>query len=836
MLSMSSICGIITFFVCITGAMPRTRKLALILTESGATLLLFFDRLAYIYRGDESYVGWWMVRISNFLVFELTLLICLGFNLYLTDMLTRECGLSKRPTRTKVVSALVFVGMVMVVINVFTGIYYTFDETNHYQRADGFVICFGIPLISLVIMLSLLLQYGKRIKPAMMRVPLFLFTTLPILASILQFFAYGLSLTNMTLVGNDIILYVFVVLDMNAAKKAKEVAENENRAKSAFLANMSHEIRTPINAVLGMNEMILRESTDESILEYSTNISNAGHTLLGLINDILDFSKIEAGKMEIIPVDYDISSVINDLVNMIRTKADDKGLELKLDFDEKMPKFLHGDEVRIKQIVTNILTNAVKYTEKGSVTFRVGYEKTEGESESVDLLFSVQDTGIGIKSEDMDKLFSKFDRIEEKRNRNVEGTGLGMSITQKLLDMMGSHLEVESVYGEGSVFSFKLRQEVVKWDPLGDYETSYHNAFAARPVYKEKFIAPNAKVLVVDDNPMNLLVFKNLLKQTRVKIDMAEDGDTGLNMTRKNKYDIIFMDHLMPGKDGIETLRELKKETRNINIDTPVICLTANAISGARDQYISAGFNDYLTKPIDPDRLEGMIKDLLPEGLTENPGDADEQANTEEKKTGLKGKIPRKLAPLNEIGVIDVSAGIKNNGSEESYITILKVFYESCENRLNELNSSYESENFQDYTIRVHALKSSLRIIGAEGLGEKAQELENAGREEDFEFIRAHHEWLVSECTGLKEALSKIFVSEKADENKPVATLSLIYEVIGEVHIAAERLDCNGIENALSKLDDYAVPEPHGELIASLNKLADSFDYDGILALLENDN
>ena len=620
MLSLSSICGVITFFVCISGSLPKKRKTALTITEAGAMLLLIFDRHAYLCRGDTSELGWWMVRICNFSVFALTLAIVWGFNLYLSDLFTREGGLPSAPRRLKTVNYMLAVGELLVVANLFAGFYYTFDATNHYQRAALFPICYAIPLLALLLQLSAIIQFGRPIG-WMMRLPLLLFTIVPLFVSILQFFAYGLSLTNMSIVGMVILLYVFVLLDMNAAKEAKEEAEYENQAKSHFLANMSHEIRTPINAVLGMNEMVLRESDDPNILMYSENIKTAGNTLLGLINDILDFSKIEAGKMEIIPVDYDLSVVLNDLVNMIQTRAESKGLQLKLDFDETMPKFLSGDEVRIKQVITNILTNAVKYTEKGSVTFRLGCERIPDEPESVYLNVSIQDTGIGIKPEDMEKLFSKFVRIEEKRNRSIEGTGLGMNITKGLLEMMDSRLEVESVYGEGSTFSFRLRQKVVKWDALGNYETSYRASVAGRKKYKEKFTAPDAAVLVVDDTAMNLTVFKSLLKRTGVQIDTAASGDDGLALARGKKYDIIFLDHMMPEKDGVETLQELRAEADNPNLQTPTICLTANAISGAREQYLAAGFDDYRTKPIDSGKLEEMLVRYLPEEKLKAPAE-----------------------------------------------------------------------------------------------------------------------------------------------------------------------------------------------------------------------
>ena len=408
-----------------------------------------------------------------------------------------------------------------------------------------------------------------------------------------------------------------IVVKRMSDRREKAIAISEravaaNEAKSSFLSNMSHEIRTPINAILGMNEMILRESTESSTLTYSQNIKTAGNTLLGIVNDILDFSKIEEGKMNIVPVDYDLFVTLKDLVNMIRVKLDAKNLKLILDFDNNTPRHLHGDEIRIKQIITNILTNSAKYTERGSVTFRVSYEKKPSEPDSVMLNVSVKDTGIGIKPADMDKLFSKFDRIEENRNRNIEGTGLGMSITKELLEMMGSSLHVSSVYGAGSEFSFTIKQTVVSWEPLGNFEEAQKKSKEEVKEYKQKFEAPDANILVVDDNNMNLLVFTRLLKQTKVKIDTAKSGDEAISMIFKKKYDIIFLDHMMPEKDGVQVLRELKEGPVNPNMETPYICLTANAITGARDDYIKAGFDDYLAKPVNPKELEEMLFCHLP--------------------------------------------------------------------------------------------------------------------------------------------------------------------------------------------------------------------------------
>jgi signal transduction histidine kinase/CheY-like chemotaxis protein/HPt (histidine-containing phosphotransfer) domain-containing protein len=606
-----------------------------------------------------------------------------------------------------------------------------------------------------------------------------------------------------------------------------ETAAAANEAKSTFLSNMSHEIRTPINAVLGMNEMILRESREPNVIEYAENIHTAGSTLLGLINDILDFSKIEAGKMEIIPVDYDLSSVFNDLVNMIHTRADAKGLELLLDFDQETPKLLYGDEIRIKQVITNILTNAVKYTEKGSVTFSVKFERVPDDPDSVLLCVAVKDTGIGIKPEDMEKLFSKFERIEEKRNRNVEGTGLGMTITLNLLEKMGSSLQVESTYGVGSTFSFKLRQRVNKWEPLGDYKASYQELLKGHKKYREKFTAPEALVLMVDDNPMNLTVFKSLIKQTKVQVDTANDGDEGLLLAKEKKYDIIFLDHMMPGKDGIETLHELKKQESGPNRNTPVICLTANAISGAREQYIEAGFNDYLTKPIDTDKLEEMLLTYLPQ---EKMQEAGEEVMVQENE-----EIPESLAPLQGAEWLDMRIGIKNSGSVEAYLPLLKIFYESIDETEQAIEGFYAERNIKDYTIKVHALKSSARIIGAQEFGEEAQLLENAGKAENREYIRAHHEGFIETYRGFKAQLAAVFANEQtaAEDEKPEADAVLMESVYEEMREAAEEMDCDRLEEIFTEMEDYRIPDGEVELYKKLKQAVDHFDYEGILTLLD---
>lgn len=549
---------------------------------------------------------------------------------------------------------------------------------------------------------------------------------------------------------------VCFVYDLTKEKNMLEEVVRANEAKSQFLANMSHEIRTPINGILGMDSVLLKECHDENLREYAKNIQSAGQSLLSIINDILDISKIESGKMEILTIRYQLFSVLNDCYNLTKIKLQNKPVSIIMQINEKLPSWLYGDEVRIRQIINNFLSNAVKYTKEGNITFELDFE--EKTDEQILLVITVRDTGIGIKEEDLGKLFESFTRIEEKRNRNIEGTGLGLNLTKNLVNLMGGEVFAESTYGKGSCFTAKIPQKIADAKPMGDFGKRYQQYLSTSDDDKLSFLAPDAKILVVDDVTMNLKVVEGLLKATKIQIDTAVSGSECLECVKTTPYQMIFLDHMMPEMDGLETLEHMKNLADNPNAQTPVIMLTANAIVGAKEEYIEAGFTDYLTKPIRETELLEMILKYLPEELVcENGGQGIEKSqdaqDMEQPEAGGEGAEP--LQRLEQLEGLDVKTGLTYCMNEEDfYIEMLQEFLQA--DKASQLKHFLAEEDWDNYRTTVHALKSTSLTIGAAHLSGEAKALEMAAKEGNMDYIRSHHDGVMDEYKELTDHLKEI--------------------------------------------------------------------------------
>ncbi len=614
---------------------------------------------------------------------------------------------------------------------------------------------------------------------------------------------------------------------LELAKAAMQQARRASSAKSEFLANMSHEIRTPINAVLGMNEMIIRESTSDRITTYARNVESAGKNLLSIINDILDFSKIEAGKMEIAESDYKLSSVLNDVTNMIVFKARQKDLKFNVKVNENLPDGLYGDEVRVRQVITNVLNNAVKYTHEGSVSLSVNGERVDDENgiANINLVFRIQDTGIGIREEDIGKLFKKFERIDLVQNNTVEGTGLGLSITQNLLALMDGRIEVESEYGKGSTFTIYLPQKIISSEPIGNFHDKFERYVHTMRAYQESFKAPDAHILVVDDTDMNLTVIEGLLSKTDINLDTASGGAEALTLTKEKRYDLILMDQRMPHMDGTETMKRIREQSDGMNVDTPVICLTADAVSGARNKYLEEGFTDYLSKPVEGPTLEAaLIKYLPSEKIIVQEKSASESGNESKEKSELEEFYSRTEG-------LNYESAIRSCSNEAILTKTLQQFYNSIQNNLRDIETFLNENDIKNYTIKVHALKSSARLIGADELSGQAAYLEDCGNNNDTDSIRDLTPELLMNYKAYIERLSPLY---KKNDDAEMITPEKLHEAYEALKEFASMFDSDSIDGIIAMLRDYRIPENESERFNKIAQCADGADWSGLEEALKN--
>lgn len=716
---------------------------------------------------------------------------------------------------------------ILCLINIRAGFIFTFKD-GFYAHGPLVLIAQGYSLAMVILALVLLFAVKKTFTNRQFY-PLVVYSPIIVTGSLVQTFVVPKVLL-VFFVADLAAFIIFLFLETPDYQKLQKTlvqlsdAEHEavkaNNAKSDFLSQMSHEIRTPINAVLGMNEMIIRETTEPAIRNYADDVKAAGSSLLSIINDILDFSKIEAGKLSLIPENYHLSALINDLNVIIRPRAESKGLDFNISVDKELCEELRGDDTRIRQVILNLLTNAVKYTEEGAVTLSFERNNDFKEEGKTAITVHVKDTGIGIREEDMDILFSPFDRIEEGRNRDIEGSGLGMSIVKSLLSMMGSKLSVDSKYGKGSDFYFTIVSDVVGPELIGDFEERIRRKKKKRS--EAQFTAEKAKLLVVDDTPVNIVVFTNLLKRTHASIDSANSGKEACEKADLKKYDIIFMDHRMPGMDGTETMLRIK-QSDGPNKTTPIVVLTATAISGMREKFLEYGFDDYLSKPVDPQKLEMMVKRYLPETLIV-------EGEVEEEENALDSSF---LVRLRDIKGLDVSAGIKNCGDAAAYETAIRLFAANGFDNLRGIRRTVEEGDIKNFTIRIHSLKTAARIVGAVRLSIVAGRLEGCGDRSDDAGIELGAPGLLKSYEELINSIEELRKDTEEDYQgrKPI-TASEFSDACEALRECAMSFDFESVDNIIDEIRKYSLSETDAAFITEISRGSMAADSDGIIAKL----
>lgn len=573
--------------------------------------------------------------------------------------------------------------------------------------------------------------------------------------------------------------------------------EDANRAKTNFVSNMSHEIRTPMNSIVGITEILLRSRHSPKEQEYLLNIQSSGRVLLTIINDVLDCSKMEAGKMQLFDEPYDTCSLFHDLRISMENRIGHFGLELIYDIDQDIPCKLKGDMGRIRQVIINLVNNAIKYTEKGSVRFSVHVRQKN--TDKVMLYYEVADTGIGIRKEDQKILFDAFQRVEMDRNRYVEGTGLGLTISQNLVNMMGGVIEVESEYGKGSRFFFTIEQTIIDPTPVSAVNYNGQKDNVTEKEAECLFIAPEAHILLVDDNELNLVVAKELLKPLRMQIDTAENGLQAVKMVRGSQYDLVLMDHMMPVMDGIEAAKAIRALPEDKYQKLPIIALTANAMVDARKEFLNAGMNGFVAKPIDFARICNQLKLWLPKDLVRDV------PKEEAKKLLADDLSDREIQPEDPQMGFSFEEGVKHCGSKAALMKTIRIFYRTIDSKANKIEQCLKEGLISDYVIEIHALKSSALLIGAVPLSEAAKELEDYGKQGKTEVLEEKTPDVLTMYRDLKNILRPY--AEKEEDAKKEFSDGEWITALQQIHQCIEQFDLDGVDQIMEQLEEYQVPE-----------------------------